>query len=251
MKLLSIFAATLLSLSLAGCSQPLTEKEVKLTANLGDWAYSLVGDEAVIAAKVDFVSGNGSKYVLALQTKSATDEWVTEGKKEDLSGELESKFALKLDAEADKTVRVAIVDSSDKVLVASTEAVIVVKDLKRGMSDIEYGKRIACGVSQKKCFEAHYANGYPGLLALTAKEKTALFNKYTWFSTSTAPNLDTIQSDSDWLYPSGACPADRTKLDISKPLPGRTFTVQSSGSNPQTYHVTYLKGRFYDYPSPC
>jgi hypothetical protein len=250
MNKLRIFAATLLSLSLAGCAQPLTQNEVQLTADPGEWAYSLVGDDAIISGKVDFLSENGSKYVLALQAKSSTDEWVTESKKEDLTGEVESKFALKLDAEADKTVRVAILDSADKVLVASAEAVIVVKDLKRGISDIEYYKRIACGISQKKCFEAYFAFSYPGLLNLSARQKNELFNKYTWVS-GTAPNLESIQADPNWVVPSNSCPADKSSLDLSKPLPGRTFNVQSSGSDPITYHVTYLKGRFYDYPNPC
>lgn len=250
MKFLSIFAATLLTLSLSGCSQPLSEKEVKLTADPGDWAYSLVGDEAVVTAKVDFVSANGSKYTLALQTKSATDEWVTESKKEDLSGELQSKFALKLDAEADKTVRVAILDSSDKPVVTSSEAVIVVKDLKRGISDLAYTERIACGVSQKKCFEDHLSSAYPGLFKLSSNEKASLFTKYIW-TAGTAPNLDTIQADPDWLVPVNSCPADKPRIDVSKPLPGRTFTVQSSGASPHTYHVTYFKGSFYDYPSVC
>lgn len=252
MKRLFAFAIALtLAVSLAGCATPLTSKDLKISIDLGDWAYSLVGDEAIVTGKVEIVSDNGSNFVLALQTKNSTDDWITESSKPDLTGDVDSKFALKVTAEGQRIVRVAVLDQEEKVIATSNEGTIVVKDLKAGITKLDYDWRMACETSERKCFDYRINKNYPGLNAMSKKDQDELFSKYRWGYFSTAPNLDTVQPDPTWLFTPGSCKYDRVALDVSKPLPGRTFILQNTGSSPNSYHVTYLKGEFYFYPYFC
>ena len=234
---------------LTGCSNSLSPEEAKVSIDLGDWSYSLVGDEAVITGVSDISEGNKSEYTLALEAKNVADEWEIEDQKSQLKGSVSKKFSLKLSNEGEQLLRISLRNDEGEFVTSSPEVKIVTKDVKAGLTNLYYGQRIACGQGRTKCFEYILAHNYPGFYNLEKSEKQKLIAKYAWTADST-PNLNSILPDSSWLYPV-TCEKNLLKLDVSKPLPGRTFTIETSTKPAYTIHFTYLKGEFYYYTGLC
>jgi hypothetical protein len=234
---------------LTGCSNSLSPEEAKVSIDLGDWSYSLVGDEAVITGVSDISEGNKSEYTLALEAKNVADEWEIEDQKSQLTGSVSKKFSLKLSNEGEQLLRISLRNDEGKFITSSPEVKIVIKDVKAGLTNLYYGQRIACDQGRTKCFEYILAHNYPGFYNLEKSEKQKLIPKYAWTADST-PNLNSILPDSSWLYPV-TCEKNLLGLDVSKPLPGRTFTIETSTKPTYTIHFTYLKGEFYYYNGLC
>jgi len=234
---------------LTGCSNSLSPEEAKVSIDLGDWSYSLVGDEAVITGVSDISEGNKSEYTLALEAKNVADEWEIEDQKSQLTGSVSKKFSLKLSNEGEQLLRISLRNDEGEFITSSPEVKIVIKDVKAGLTNLYYGQRIACDQGRTKCFEYILAHNYPGFYNLEKSEKQKLIAKYAWTADST-PNLNSILPDSSWLYPV-TCEKNLLGLDVSKPLPGRTFTIETSTKPTYTIHFTYLKGEFYYYNGLC
>jgi hypothetical protein len=246
-KIFSISLISILALALSGCTPALKADDVSVNLNLGEWQYSLVGDEAIIEGSVEVKSENDSKYNLVLQTKDNTDKWVDLSDQPELSGSLSTKFSLKLEKEADQTLRLALNGSDGSLITTSDEVTLTTKDLKLGIRDLYYNESQACESSEAKCLDATIASNYPGLTVMSAKQKKSVLSRYS-VSRSGTPDLNSILPDTNWLMPSDKCTTKYTKLDFSKPLPGRTYTVDVGG---YTVHVTYLEGKFYYYATFC
>ena len=234
---------------LTGCSNSLSSEEAIVSIDVGDWSYSLVGDEAVITGISDISEGNKSEYSLALEAKNAADEWEIEDEKSQLQGSVSKKFSLKLSNEGEQLLRISLRNDEGKVVTSSREVKIITRDLKAGLTNLYYGQRIACEQGRIKCFEYILTHNYPGFYNLEKTEKQKLIAKYRW-SADPTPNLNSILKDSNWLYPV-TCDKDLIKLDVSKPLPGRTFTIETSTKPAYIIHFTYLKGEFYYYMGLC
>jgi hypothetical protein len=247
-KIFSISIISVLAFVLTGCAPALKADDLSVQMSLGEWQYSLVGDEAIIESTVKLKTENTSKYNLVLQVKDKTDKWADVEDQAELSGSLSTKFSLKLDSESDQILRVALMDNDGKLIASSEESTLTTKDLKLGIRDLYYDEVQACEGSDTACFNFGVANNYPGLYKVSAKQKKTLLSKYYWDAAGT-PKLDTILPDTNWLLPVRKCDkAFLADLDVTKPLPGRTYTVEVGGS---TVHVTYLKGNFYFYKSYC
>lgn len=234
---------------ITGCSNSLSREEANVSIDLGDWSYALVGDEAVITGISDISQGNKSEYTLALENKNKADEWEIADQKSQLEGSVSKKFSLKLSNEGEQLLRISLRNDEGEVITSSREVKIVTKDVKAGLRNLYYGQRIACTQGQIKCFEYIIAHNYPGFYNLENSEKQKLLARFKWTADPT-PNLDSILPDSNWLYPV-TCDKDLIKIDVSKPLPGRTFTVETRTKPSYTIHFTYLKGEFYYYTGLC
>ncbi len=101
-----------------------------------------------------------------------------------------------------------------------------------------------------ECLEHKLANAYP-LFDMSPEYISTL--KDGFHTSGTQPNLDTIDTDSTWLYPILKCEKElgllSKKIDFSKPLPGQTYVVQDVEGN--SFHMTFLDGKWYDFPSFC
>jgi hypothetical protein len=159
------------------------------------------------------------------------------------------KFSLKLSNEGEQLLRISLRNDEGEFITSSPEVKIVIKDVKAVLTNLYYGQRIACDQGRTKCFEYILAHNYPGFYNLEKSEKQKLIAKYAWTADST-PNLNSILPDSSWLYPV-TCEKNLLGLDVSKPLPGRTFTIETSTKPTYTIHFTYLKGEFYYYNGLC
>ena len=147
---------------LTGCSNSLSPEEAKVSIDLGDWSYSLVGDEAVITGVSDISEGNKSEYTLALEAKNVADEWEIEDQKSQLKGSVSKKFSLKLSNEGEQLLRISLRNDEGEFVTSSPEVKIVTKDVKAGLTNLYYGQRIACEQGQIKCFEYVLRHNYPG-----------------------------------------------------------------------------------------
>ena len=66
-------------------------------------------------------------------------------------------------------------------------------------------------------------------------------------STASYPELDTLAPDPNWTITKRKGDPKFLK-DITKPLPGDTYTVTVEEANTRsTVHVTYLEGKLYYY----
>lgn len=234
---------------LIGCSKSLSPEEANVSIDLGDWSYALVGDVAVITGISDISEGNKSEYTLALEAKNTTDEWEIRDQQSQLKGSVSKKFSLKLSNEGEQLLRISLRNDEGEVITSSGEVKIVTKNVKAGLTNLYYGERIACEQGQIKCFEYILAHNYPEFYNLEKSEKQKVFARYSWTAAPT-PNVDSILPDPNWLYPV-TCDKDLIKIDISKPLPGRTFTVETGTTPPFIIHFTYLRGEFYYYSGVC
>ena len=125
------------------------------------------------------------------------------------------------------------------------------EEVKDGIRKFHYDQRIACEQGSDICFEHRLANAYP-LLKFSEADLFELKNNKFWDSSS-APNLETIETDESWQYPVVKCETQRgwTKgVDVSKSLPGQTYVVERADSG-ASFHMTYLDGKWYDYPEFC
>jgi hypothetical protein len=129
------------------------------------------------------------------------------------------------------------------------------EEVKSGIRDFEYQMRIACERGSDSCLDFKIENSYPGLLTIP-QEDVKEMKKYVTWGFPGASDLNSIAEDPDWLYPVMTCERDRnwlsSEFDLSKPLPGTTFSIESgTGADKTTHHITYLDGKWYEYPILC
>ena len=138
------------------------------------------------------------------------------------------------------------------LVLSSCSSGLSAEEVKDGIRKFAYDERIACQKSFEACFLHKNANRYP-ILKLSAADIKEL--KEGYWEASPSPDLETIEKDDSWLYPGLACEKENgwvSDEDIAKPLPGETYTVEAgSGDNKYSYHMTYLDGKWHDYPVLC
>jgi hypothetical protein len=252
-KLLTALTAAGLALSLSGCSQAIDPKKLEISLSILGNSDIVAGDKILFASKISKVSDLGQVYSAQLEIQDETGDWVKVESKPKLQGTSDKKFGLQLEKSGTFTYRVSVIDSSAKVIKASKPVSFNVVDIAGGIRKLYYDERTACVVSSDKCVDFMFQNDYPGLHSLS-KSYISKVKQTVDFSESDTPNLSTITPDPTWVYPTLSCEAKLIKKDISQPLPGRTYSVQTdaSGSNPSfTSHVTLLNGKIYYYPYVC
>lgn len=244
-----LIAGILVAVLLSGCGAKLDSSKLSVRIDLGESQYSLVGDNAVITAVVDNENDSNATYALKLEARNEADQWVVKDQSSEVSGSVSQTFAFKVEEAGTHPLRVSVV-SGEKVLMSSMEATLVAKDLKSGVRTLFYDERIACEQSRSQCLDFQIKSTYPGLVEFNESKKKEILARYT-VEASASPDLSTISADPEWLYPV-TCDAKYIRLDVSKPLPGRTYIVEKMFENkPITVHITYLKGKFYFYPGYC
>lgn len=245
----SFTSACLIAFLLSGCGAQLDASKLSVQLDLGDFNYSLVGDKAVIKAVIKNSNEGDATYSVNLEAKDDADKWVVKDQMTGVYGSISPTFTFNVEQEGEYQLRITVVNK-ETVLATSKEAVIVAKDLKNGVRKLFYDERIACEQSESKCLDYQLNNSYPGLIEFSDSKKQNILERYRVESAST-PDLTTISPDFEWLYPV-TCDAEFIRLDVSKPLPGRTYIVEKLFENkPITIHITYLNGNFYYYPGFC
>jgi hypothetical protein len=245
----SLMAACLITFLLSGCAAELDASKLSAKIELGNFEYSLVGDKALIKGVIENSNEGVATYSVNLEEKNDADKWEVKDQVLDVSGSVSPTFTLNVEKEGEYQLRITVVNK-ETVLATSKEAVIIAKDLKSGVRKLFYDERIACEQGEVKCLDYQLKNTYPGLTEFSDSKKQDILERYRVESSST-PDLSTISPDFEWLYPV-TCDAKFIRLDVSKPLPGRTYIVEKLFENkPITIHVTYLNGDFYYYPGFC
>jgi len=245
----SFTAVCLIAFLLSGCGAQLDSSKLSAQLDLGDFNYSLVGDKALIQANIENSNESDATYSVNLEAKNEADEWEVKDRVTDVSGSTSQTFTFNVEREGKHQLRITVI-SDEKILATSKEAIIVSRDLKSGVRKLFYDQRIACEQSKAKCLNYDINNTYPGLVKYTDSEKQNFLTDYKIEGDST-PDLTTISPDFEWLWPV-TCEARFIQLDVSKPLPGRTYIVETISKNKRiTIHITYLKGKFYFYNTFC
>ena len=239
---LGLMAASVLGLS--GCSS-LDANQVSVDASAGAFKYALVGDLASFDASISLQGDRGDSYRATLQVRDESNKW-SEVASTELSGDASTKFETKLPTPGEFTYRVAVTDTANKVLKESKAFQVTVNDLALGVRTLYYNEAQACSNSDS-CFDFRLRNTYPGLYELPIAAATKAKASYSWTAQG-VPDVSSITPDPNWVIPVRPCMAKYYKLDISKPLPGRTFIV-TVGDHQS--HVTYLNGKFYYYAWFC
>jgi hypothetical protein len=245
----SVTAACLITFLLSGCGTQLDESKLSAQIDLGDYKYSLVGDKALIIVNIENLNESDATYSVNLEAKNEANSWNIVDQISDVSGSISQSVTYNVEEEGEHLLRVNVV-SNERILATSKEAIIVAKDLKSGVRKLFYDERIACEQNKSKCLDYKIDNTYPGLWKYSNLEKQSILKRYIIESDST-PDLTTISPDFEWLFPV-TCEAKFIQLDVSKPLPGKTYIVETiSENNRITIHITYLKGKFYYYEAFC
>lgn len=245
---LSLIIFSVASVSLTSCAPALKASDFKVALSAGEYEYALTGDTIPFESQVSLTSSENLQYSLKIEEQSESKPWRQVALLKDVQGASESEIPVSVSGAGVFTYR-ATIYSGDQSIVSSKPIEVTVKDLRNEVRKFYYDERIACEQDGPTCFDWQLKNSYPGLFSLTSSYKNAI--RANWFSGETAtPDLDSIEPDPEWLFPVYKC--ERTlrliKLDVSDPLPGRTFVAKRGGSY---VHVTYLKGSLYYYPSFC
>jgi hypothetical protein len=126
------------------------------------------------------------------------------------------------------------------------------EEVKDGIRKFHYDERIACADGSVECLEHRLANAYP--VFDMSPEYISTLRKLGPYKSGSEPNLDTIDTDATWLYPILKCEEElgllSKEIDFSKPLPGQTYVVQDNVEG-SSFHMTYLDGKWYNFPSFC
>lgn len=240
--------ALALTLALAGCAPVLTAKDVKATLDAGEWAYSLAGDKALLEGEITLPKGTSSKLIARVEKKDTAGKWQNIAEQETSTDAFKGSFEVTLAEEETSDYRLAVYGSDKKLITVSPAVKIVVKDFSKGLRNLFYDMSQACQQSEKACFNAFIASDYPGLFKFSASQKEKLQSKYIWTSSPSTPDPSTAIPTPEWVLPLSGCEKEYVSMDVTKPLPGRTFMV-SDGNRDS--HITYLKGEFYIYNVYC
>jgi hypothetical protein len=234
----------------SGCAQVLSGSQVSATLGLDTLKYSVVGDQAVIPADVKVQGGASGVYSAMLQILNPDDTWSNVASKEKLSGSKNFKFVTTLAKVGSFSYRLKIVNSNKKIILVTDQQSLSVADPKAGLRSLYYEIYQSCVHGESACLNEYLNVNYPGLISLTPREKSQALMTYSWRADE-EPDYGSIIPDPTWLYPNRECEKNLVQLDISKPLPGRTFSVLSGGADPRSFHFTYLNGLFYIYRGFC
>jgi hypothetical protein len=134
--------------------------------------------------------------------------------------------------------------------VYTPEVSVTVKNLRDEVRKLWYGERIAAEQTSQILLDYELSHTYPGLINLTPDYLSNLVDSNWIGQYSSTPDLDSIEPDPTWLYPSIDCELylNLVQLDISTPLKGRTFALRQGGNY---IHITYLNGELYYFPAFC
>ena len=238
---------TLVSLLLTSCAPSLKASDIELSLSAGDYGYALTGDSIPFITSVTLKTDGKPKYNLALEKKSESNEWQQVALLEDVEGEQDSEIPVSVKDAGDFSYRVTFLSGKESVL-SSSPIKVTVKNLKDEVRRFYYDERIACEEGASACLDRTLKQQYPGLFKLSDSYKRSL--REDWSVSTTSPDLDTLEPDPTWLVPVRQCQKELglINLDVSKPLPGRTFIVRRGESD---VHVTYLNGNIHNYYAFC
>lgn len=241
-KAVSIIASSLLVLLfLTGCASTLEPKNVTASLSVGEWANSLVGDEAIAEASIELVDKSSAEFSARLEVENSAGDWTTVAEKAGKGPNFAPKFALKLEEAGVYSYRISVYQGEETLITSSEPVALSVKDLKLEVRNLFYNASQACDVSTTRCTDFILENNYPGLWDTSS----SVYKQAVRLGRSTAggtPDTDTLIATPDWLYTNDSC--EPMKIDVTKPFPGRTFMVTSGGDD---VHVTYLNGKFHFY----
>jgi hypothetical protein len=247
-RLSAVSLISLLSILLTGCSPSVKASEISLSLSAGDFEYALTGDSIPFVASVSLKTSDKPKYNLGIERKSDSNEWQQVALIKDVEGAKGSELEVVVDDVGKFSYRVTFLNGEESVL-SSKPINVTVKNLKDEVRRFYYEERIACEEGPSSCFDRVLQQQYPGLFKFSSSYKTYLRENW-WSGNNGAPDLDTFEPDPTWLLPVAQCEKKLglIKLDVSKPLPGRTFVVRRESSD---VHVTYLNGKIYNYYDFC
>ena len=241
-----LFATTVIaivSLLIAGCST-IKAENFSISASVTE-KFGLLANQPSIRAEVKLIGLSDQKVSLILQ-KWSTGSWVDISDSEINVEKSASKvFSLKEDNPGKYKYRISIRTSEEKSdLISSNVIQVQIDDLAILTRDLYYGEQQACGNgSRSECLDYKAKHQYPGLFNLSA------YKSRMRFLIASYPEVNTLTPDPNWTITRRAGDP-KYYLDISKPLPGDTYTVTvelQTDNSRHTVHVTYLEGKLYYY----
>jgi hypothetical protein len=233
---------------LAGCSQALAPSDVTVSLSVGEWANALTGDQAKLKVDVQLPAGSSTEYEIGLEQQSDSGTWSEVGSPIMSAGSKQAYLKADLSEPGSFIYRAVIKDKAGQRIKSSATASIQVFDLSLGVRKLYYDEAQACLTGEDDCLQYRIQNGYPGLYArVSAADLEVAKSTFNWIGQG-VPDTSTITPDANWVVPSRPCMDKFYALDVSKPLPGRTFIV-TVGDHES--HVTFLDGKFYYYHWLC
>ena len=242
-RLISVSSLMLFSLFLAGCTSLKAENlEIEVASSSG---FGLLENQPTLEANISLLDVSDQKVNVTLQ-KEEGDEW-SEVETLDVSIEKTEQVEFQLAEKASgKYAYKFVIQSQDRETVYFTSSVLKIQidDLKLLTRDLYYGEQQKCVNNTKaNCINYVAANQYPGLFEMSSYKRR--MNQY--LMSASYPEVNTLTPDPTWTIIKK--PGDpKFLLDISKPLPGETFTVTVDQRGVKsTVHVTYLNGKLHYY----
>lgn len=246
-----------LVISLAGCTAPLTTKDVSVSLQTSNTHDLLSGDNLHLAASGALKDKRNDRVAVLVQSSPDGHTWSTV-RRTSTKG---PKFAVADDVTL-KTAGTyhyrALVKSAGKTLATTKESVASVLDIQQLVRDFYYNASHAYDQGTAAGLANVAATAYPGIFDQSSPSWTKAMSDLTkaGFTETQVPELDTVSPAPTWLLSRTGCSA--TQL---KPSPGRTFivTVDATITNANGYtdsskadvHNTFLGGKLYAYPGFC
>jgi hypothetical protein len=249
MRIKSISLAIIATLTLSGCSAPLTSSDLSIELNAGEWAYSLTGDEALLEGSIELSNGSNQKLEAVLEVKDGGSDWNELEVKELDEGEPTVSFSVLLEEPGDFEFRLSARLPGSEVIASSAAEVVSVSDLELLVRDLFYQERTLCDDSREACRKFFEDNHYPGIFDFSSSEVISALDRIDWVSSGATPVTDSIIEDQDWKLPVKDCSLNSS--ENPEPALGRTYLVTLEDRfGSYDAHITFLEGRvyfFYDY----
>lgn len=247
-KVLSLAASvSLAALILSGCSPATAIRNLEVSIDATKWSNSLSGETATFSATVagDFSQSDG--LTIGLEAKDSTTTWRAVGEAQPISKPSVQLIDSVIGNPGDYFFRATIFGSDGKAIAHSKNASVHSADLDLEIRKLYYLEAQGCQQSDRACLQAKLSNTYPGLYKVSNAQLASISTAFSWKSQG-VPIPGTAVEDNTWVLPVRNCMNAFYGLDVSKPLPGRTFIV-SLGDHES--HVTYVDGKFYNYIWLC